>query len=253
MDLGFGQNNSAVGNAAAKAILQASKAQEQVLEAEISKYDALLDDDDALEALRSHRLEQMKQEQQNKLKWKSLGHGVYSDLVSGQDTRDVAREFFEASKQSERLVIHFYRPTTPLCEVFHSHLQKLAPKHMETRFLKVNVEGCDAGSSGNCNRGSGTGAVYLVEQLGIHVMPTLIVVKNRKVVHHIRGCDELGAAQDFSTESLAYVLGQYGGLVRTEDEENPPSELTISNGVNRIRINGSRTENRHRSLDEEDL
>ncbi|KAL7579888.1 hypothetical protein ACA910_004895 [Epithemia clementina (nom. ined.)] len=255
MDLGMGSKNSAVGNAAAKALMQVSKVQEQVLEQEISKYDALLDDDEALEALRRKRLEQMKKEQQNKAQWKAQGHGIYSEVGQGQDTRDVARAFFEASKQSERLVIHFYRPTTPLCDIFHAHLENLAPKHLETKFIKINVEGCDATGSG---RGSGSGASYLVEQLGVYVMPTLVVVNDRKVVHHIRGFDELGGGtEDFSTQSLAFVLGQYGGLVLTDDEENPPDREAMMVGVNRIRIRqgagGGPMDSRYRSLDEEDI
>lgn len=234
MDLGFGQKNSAMGHAAAKALLQASKVQEQVLEQEISNYDRLLDDDEALEALRIKRLEQMKKEQQNRIQWKAQGHGVYSELGQGQDTRDVARAFFEVGKLSERLVIHFYRPTTPTCDIFHSHLEKLAPKHLETRFLRINVEACDTGSTtaaAAASRGSGTGASYLVEQLGVYVMPTLVVIRNRKVVHHIRGFDEWGGTETISTDSLAFVLGQHGGLIPTDDENNPLERNVIGRGI----------------------
>jgi hypothetical protein len=51
-----------------------------------------------------------------------------------------------------------------------------------------------------------------VEKLGIVVMPTLLLVKDRKAIHHIRGFDELGDTDEFSTNALGYVLGQYGVL-----------------------------------------
>ena len=244
MDLGFGQDNQAVGNVAAQALLQASKVQEQVLEDELSKYDALLNDDDALESLRRKRLEQMKEEHEKKAQWKAQGHGVYSELGQGQDARDVARDFFEASKHSERLVVHFYRPTS-FCEIVHGHLQKLASSHLETKFVKINVDGCD---QNNAQRG----ASYLVEQLGIRVMPTLVIVHKRQVVHHLRGFDELGGTSDFTTETLAYVLGQKKGLNCTEDEQEAAlSSSSAATGVNRIRLRGKHIGGSSRTRQEE--
>eukprot|EP00957_Ditylum_brightwellii_P014833 1118159-Ditylum_brightwellii.AAC.1 len=56
-------------------------------------------------------------------------------------------------------------------------------------------------------------------------MPTVLIVKDRKAVHHIRGFDELGGTDDFSTNLLAYVLGEHDGIKRTEDEEMPEELL----------------------------
>lgn len=227
MDLGFGDNNQQVGNATANLMLQTAKAQEQALVDEMAAYDALLEDDDGLEMLRAKRLAEMKQHQQDRQNWKALGHGTYTELAGS----DVAKAFFEASKQSTRLVVHFYRPTTTVCDVFHAHLSKLAPKHLETRFLKINVEECDHGNGG--------AASYLVEKLGIVVMPTVIVIKERKVEHHLHGFDELGGTTEFSTRALEYVLGVHEGVKMAEDAE-VPAELLPENqqGVNSIRIRG---------------
>jgi hypothetical protein len=236
MDLGFGKSNQVVGSVAANAILQSTKAQEEALEQEISRYDSLLlQNDEGMEALRAKRIEQMKREQQKKQQWKALGHGTYTELGGGgggNNSSDIAKEFFEASKQSERLVVHFYRPTTRLCDVFHRHLAILAERHLETRFAKINVE--------NCDNASGNGASFLVERLGIVIMPTLVIVKNRQAVHHLRGFDELGGTQDFSTEALGYVLGAHGAL-HPKDDEVPEAVVNHNNaqggGVNSIRIN----------------
>ena len=226
MDLGFGNANQAVGDVASRLVLQTAKAQEKAIESELKAYDDLLDDDDALEALRARRLEQMKVQQQKKIAWKALGHGEYAELAGS----DVAKAFFDATKASQRLVVHFYRPTTELCDIFHAHLAKLAAQHLETRFLKINVEGCDQGSGG--------AASYLVEKLGIIIMPTVIIVKDRKVLHHLRGFDELGGSQEFSTKALEYVLGVHGGINQAEDAE-VPQELQTPQSVNSIRIRGT--------------
>jgi hypothetical protein len=170
----------------------------------------------------------MKQQQQKRQHWKSLGHGEYTELAGS----DIAKAFFEAAKASSKVVVHFYRPTTDLCDIFHAHLAKLAPQHLETRFLKINVEGCDQGQGG--------AASYLVEKLGIIIMPTIVVVKDRKVVHHVQGFDELGGNKEFSTSAVEYILGVHGGLHSPEDVEIPAECLPESqrDSVNSIRIRG---------------
>lgn len=227
MDLGFGNHNQKVGNATAQALLQGAQAQEESLNAELAQYDKLLEDDEGLETLRQRRLAQLQNQHSQWQKWRDLGHGEYVELGGGQDARDVAKEFFEATKTSERLVVHFYRPTTRFCDVFHAHLSKLAPKHLETRFLKINVQDCDH---------QGGGASFLVEKLGIVVMPTLVLVKDRKAFHHMTGFNEVGGTEDFSEQALAFVLGNHGVIDPRDDEEVPEEVLKASKGINSIRI-----------------
>ena len=227
MDLGFGNRNQDVGNATARALLQGAQLQEETLNAELAQYDKLLDDDEGLEELRQRRLAQLQQKHFQVQKWKDLGHGEYVELGEGQDSRDVAQAFFEASKTSPRLVVHFYRPTTRYCDVFHAHLSKLASKHLETKFVKINVQDCDH---------QGGGASFLVERLGIVIMPTLVLIKDRKAFHHITGFDEMGGTDNFSEQSLAYVLGKHGAIDPTDDEEIPEELLKSVQGVNSIRI-----------------
>jgi hypothetical protein len=226
MDLGFGDQNQVFGQATANVLLQGAKAQEENLNAELAQYDRLLEDDEGIEALRQKRLAQLQKQHAQQKKWKALGHGGYTELGEGQDARDVSREFFEASKESDRLVVHFYRPSTRYCDVFHAHLAKLAPKHMETRFVKINVEDCDH---------QGAGASFLVERLGVVIMPTLLLVKDRKAFHHIKGFDEVGGTEEFSERALAYVLGCHG-VIDPRDDEEVPEDMLKSKGINSIRI-----------------
>ena len=162
-----------------------------------------------------------------------MGHGTYEELGVGAD---VAKSFFAAAKQSERLVVHFYRPTTRQCDYFHRALEQLAPKHLETKFIKINVEGCDDVREG----GAGAGAKYLVEKLGVVVMPTLLIVKDRKAVHQLRGFDELGGRVEFTVNELAYVLGGHGALTRRGEEEEEPTfvsgEERKVEGVNSLKM-----------------
>jgi hypothetical protein len=236
MDLGFGERNQEIGRATARAILQGATAQEQTIEAELARYDRLLSDDDEdalLEELRRRRIQQLQKRHASQQKWKELGHGVYDELGGGGgggtqgDARDVAKEFFRAAKESERMVVHFYRPSTRLCDVFHAHLARLAPKHLETRFVKINVEGCDHDGGGS--------AAFLVDRLGVVVMPTLVLVKDRKAFHHIRGFDEFGGSEDFSANTLAYVLGNHG-VTDLRDDEEVSEEVLKSNGINKVQI-----------------
>lgn len=234
MDLGFGKENQVLGDAVNKALLQTSKAQEAALDEELHRYDGLLEDEDALEQLREKRLQQLKQQQKQRQEWKSMGHGTYVDLVESTQNANVAKAFFETSKKSECVVVHFYRPLTPACDVFHSHLSKLASQHLETKFCKINVEGCEEGING---------ATYLVEKLGIVIMPTLVLIRKRKVVHHLHGFDELGGSDDFSVSTLAYVLGTHGVLSARDDEVPPPEDIANGSSVNAIRISKGGSKN----------
>jgi len=230
MDLGYGGKNQIIGQAIGKAVLQNSQAEEKALNEEISHYDALLNSNDSeLEIIRERRLAQMKKVQEQKAKYRALGHGSYVALGEGQN-EDTGKEFFEATKESVRMVVHFHRPSTRSCEIFHAHLEKLAAKHLETRFVKINV---DKVAEDGAN---GTGAAYLVDKLGIVVMPTIVIIKDRKAMHHIRGFDELGGVEDFSTEALKWVIGMHGGIHQSEGADMPEELQQGNRGVNGVKI-----------------
>ncbi len=91
------------------------------------------------------------------------------------------------------MVVHFYRGVTPRCEIVDAHFEKLAPRHLETRFVKINAEK----------------SPYLVEKLGIIMMPTIVLIRDGKTEHSLRGFDELGGTDDFKTDDMAYVLSQH--------------------------------------------
>lgn len=172
-------------------------------------------DEDDFEALREKRRLQMQKQLRQEQDWRQLGHGVYSELT---DTK----EFFNAAKKSSRMIVHFYRSVTPRCEIVDAHFQKLAPTHVETRFVKIDAEKNP----------------YLVEKLGIILMPTIVLIKDGKTDHAIHGFDEFGGTDDFTTEDCAYVLSTHGvlnydGGDRSEDVSNRSTKA----GFNAIKVN----------------
>lgn len=121
--------------------------------------------------------------------WRSQGHGTYHEIGDEKD-------WFQECKSNERLVCHFYRSTTKYCEVVDKHLQKLAPEHLETRFVKINAEKCP----------------FLVQRLKIVVMPTIVCTKDNYTADMIEGFTELGNTADFTTLALAQRLAKNGIL-----------------------------------------
>jgi hypothetical protein len=58
-----------------------------------------------LSSIRRRRIEEMKQRASKEQHWRTLGHLEYLEL------RD-EKEWFEASRENERMVCHFYRGVT---------------------------------------------------------------------------------------------------------------------------------------------
>jgi len=85
------------------ALVQAAKAMEEQLDAEIEKLEKL--DEDGLEALKAKRMQALKKQQEKKREWLSNGHGEYQEIPE-------EKEFFEVTKKSENVVCHFYRDET---------------------------------------------------------------------------------------------------------------------------------------------
>ncbi|CAK8683525.1 thioredoxin domain-containing protein 9-like [Clavelina lepadiformis] len=163
-------------------LMQAAQVVEQQLDAEINRLDNM--DEDELEKIRERRVQAMKKAQVQNQEWASNGHGIYSELSSEKD-------FFDICKQSKNVVCHFYKNTTFRCKILDSHISTLAQKHMETKFIKLDVEK----------------APFLTQRLGIRVIPTMGLIRDGKTKGYIVGFTDLGNCDDFSTEMLEWRLG----------------------------------------------
>lgn len=214
-----------------------AQTQERVLDEEMYQCDQMLHNDDMILKLRQQRIQQMQEMAQQQTKYKMAQHGTYEELTGtkGTTSHDVGRAFFDCAKQSERFIVHFYRPQTEYCQIFHKHLSTLAVQHMETKFVKVNVQDCDQMEQG---------ASFLVERLQVRVMPTLVLICKGKVVHQIRGFDELGGTESFETFQLAQLLAKYL-LVHLTDKEQEQIQEEIVQRESRRRNNGRGSHTSH--------
>lgn len=131
--------------------------------------------------------------------WAAKGHGVYSEVTEEKD-------FFEVCKKSEKVVCHFYRESTFRCKIVDKHLSLLAPKHPETKFVKLSVDR----------------APFLCDRLHIRVLPTIASVVDGKTKDYVKGFDELGGHDEFSTEMLEWRLGCAGGINYSGNLLEPP-------------------------------
>jgi len=204
------QEFNAIG-AVEQGLLRVAQAQEAALDAQLAKMENLGEDD--FEALRQKRKLDLQKQMRQEQDWKQLGHGRYHELT---DTK----EFFNAAKKSSRMLVHFYRGVTPRCQIVDAHFERLAQSHVECRFVKIDAEKNP----------------FLVERLGVIVLPTIVLIKDGKTDHAIHGFDEFGGVDDFRTEDMAFVFSRYGMIKAeaVEDRSDEIAESSVRSGFNSI-------------------
>ncbi|KAL1140253.1 hypothetical protein AAG570_000185 [Ranatra chinensis] len=184
-------------DALVREVLKVTKAVEEEIDLNIQKLDAVRTGDD-IDSLRSERLKKMKKDALQKNEWLSKGHGKYEDIEE--------KDFFNIIKESDRIVLHFYRSETARCKIFDHHLKLLAPQHVETKFVKIDATKCP----------------FLTGRLQVKVLPTLLMILNGEVKGMLIGFSELGNTDEFSTEVLQWRLGQFAVINYDGDLFNPP-------------------------------
>ncbi|XP_037088023.1 thioredoxin domain-containing protein 9-like [Pollicipes pollicipes] len=178
-------------------LVSAAQQLEQQLDDEISRLDRL--DTDDLETIRRQRIQEMKRMKEKRHEWHAQGHGQYTEIPEEKD-------FFEVPKKSENVVCHFYRDDFFRCKIVDKHLNSLAKKHMETKFVKINAEKCP----------------FLTQRLKIKVLPTIALVKDAKTKDFIVGFADLGNNDEFSTDLLEWRIAQAGVIDYSGDLLTPP-------------------------------
>lgn len=181
------EGGSAPPTAAEMAMLHVAEQIERALDDELQRFDDM--DDDDLVSLRRKRLHQLKEMQKRRDEWVRKGHGQYNHITD-------PKHFFEVMKNSERVIVHFMRRSTPRCLILEGHLQNLAKEHFETMICCVDVERVP----------------QLAEKFNVMMLPTLMLVENKNTFHSIIGFDEFGGVDEFKTDVVRNVLGHYGML-----------------------------------------
>ena len=90
------------------------------------------DEDAALRELREERMKALRNEQRETIDQVSKGHGQLRDIV--QD------DFIQEVTSSDRVIVHFYHRDFERCKVMDHHLRKLAQRHLETKFVRIDAE-----------------------------------------------------------------------------------------------------------------
>nr|ACO11666.1 Thioredoxin domain-containing protein 9 [Caligus rogercresseyi] len=218
-----------VGAILSERLMAAAQVVEEQLDAELNKMEKL--DEDDLEAIRRQRLANLEKAQVQKREWLKQGHGEYSEIPE-------EKEFFNVTKNSENVVCQFYRSETFRCKIFDKHLNILAKKHVETKFVKINAEKCP----------------FLVERLRVKVIPTLLLVQGAKTKDYIVGFTDLGNTDEFSTAMLEWRLAcseiiKYSGDLMTPPDQGGKGKTSFIKKQQTKKIRGS---NQDDSSDEDD-
>eukprot|EP00474_Spongospora_subterranea_P010232 CRZ10690.1 hypothetical protein [Spongospora subterranea] len=143
--------------------------------------------------------------------WRTKGHGYYTE-VSDQ------KQWFEVTKSSERVITHFYRPTTPLCETVDSHLTAIAAKHVETKFVKINAEK----------------SPFLSERLQVVTLPTIIMTTKGTVKDTIVGFEGIAKLDKCSSDDFERRLAM-NGMIDYEGDPRQAKDASRRGPMNVIR------------------
>lgn len=157
---------------------------------------ALEEDEDsgALDAFREQRLQQLHAEYARAQTLRSSEHGTYAEIKDEKALMDI-------TTSTKLCVVHFYKPDFHRCAVMDRHLEHLAERQYDTRFLKINVEN----------------AAWLVTKLKVKVLPCVIAFVDGVGVDRIVGFEGLGNRPDhFTTSDLEARLLKSGVLVRAK-------------------------------------
>lgn len=209
-------------------ILEVAAAEERKLDEQLRSIENM--DEDDFEALRQRRRLLLQRQMRQEQDWRQLGHGRYTEMT---DTKD----FFNAAKKSSRMLVHFYRGVTPRCQIVDAHFERLAATHVEARFVKIDAEKNP----------------FLVERLGIIIMPTIVLIKDGKTDHAIHGFDEFGGTDDFSTQDMAFVLARYG-MIKADEVADRSEEISSRHtraGLNHVRLQTIKSGDHHEYSDED--
>jgi hypothetical protein len=167
------------------ALLQVAQQIERAVDDELERIDHF--DDDDLVQLRAKRLKQVQEMQKRKSQWVAKGHGSYQRLME-------PKQFFDAAKNSERVVCHFRRDSTERCKLIDKHLSEISQRHFETFFCSVDVERLP----------------MLAERFNVMMLPTIMLIEGGNTFHSIIGFDEFGGRDDFDVGVVEAVLNRHG-------------------------------------------
>jgi len=146
-------------------------------------------DDPELAKIQRARLEQLKQDAKRIRSNLHKGYGAYHEYTEKELIHKCAKENY--------CVVHFYHENFERCKVLDKHLREIAPKHLDTLFMKVEARK----------------AAFLVEKFKVKTLPTTCVFVDQEMVAKFIGFDEFGGVDDFKSIHLVKRLIKTGVIV----------------------------------------
>ncbi|KAL1338312.1 hypothetical protein AAHE18_10G203000 [Arachis hypogaea] len=127
-NLAFGNIMAAAARDYQKELLAQEKAQASSSSNQEVDLDDLIDDPE-LEKLHADRIAALKRNGRN---GRRKGHGEYREITAG--------DFLAEVTGSEKVICHFYHKEFYRCKIMDKHLKSLSPKHIDTKFIKLDAE-----------------------------------------------------------------------------------------------------------------
>ncbi|KAL0220305.1 hypothetical protein RCL1_000159 [Eukaryota sp. TZLM3-RCL] len=139
-------------------------------------------DDEELSAIRERRMAELKNQHRFQQNMRAKGHGELRLIEEGQFLKEVT--------STDRCIVHFTHPEFERCKLMDQHLRILAPKHLETKFLRIEA----------------SKAPFFVQKLKIQVLPCVLLLWDGVARDRLVGFERLGNDDSFSTSQLENVL-----------------------------------------------
>ena len=148
------------------------------------------ENDPSIAHLRESRIQTLATELSRAKQQRNQGYGTYNQIKD-------EKQLMEITTSTKNCIVHFYKPDFNRCRIMDGHLNKLAGVHLETRFLRIDVEH----------------APFLVTKLGVKVLPCVVAFVGGVSVDRIVGFEGLGFdPDDFETGTLEKRLVGAGVL-----------------------------------------
>ncbi|SCZ90406.1 BZ3500_MvSof-1268-A1-R1_Chr1-3g01969 [Microbotryum saponariae] len=179
-------------------------------DADLEELEKELDENFDLGGFRERRMEELKSQMQEIQKMRQSDFGKYNEYTKEKDV-------ISATAKASRSLVHFYHRDFRRCKIMDSHLEKLAKKHFDTLFIKIDV----------------ANAPFLVTKMDVKVLPCVIgfvkAVSKLKIV----GFEELPGGDNFTTSALEF------GLIQADVIKDPKLTATASRVIGTARSSGS--------------
>lgn len=194
-NLAFGNVMAAAARDYQKEVLSQQKAQASNSINQEVDLDELMDDPE-LERLHADRIASLKKEAEKRQALKKQGHGEYREVTEA--------DFLGEVTGSEKVICHFYHREFYRCKIMDKHLKSLAPRHMDTKIIKLDAEN----------------APFFVAKLGVKTLPCVILFRKGIAVDRLIGFQDMGGKDDFATRTFEALLTKKGIVSEKKKDED---------------------------------